>query len=146
MPCLDRFMSGRCFVGSVGILAVLAGIPAYLGFRARLPNSPYVVVDRWPLLAGGEGLFIATRAGISSDELRELGALLRDELRHQKNVVVQVFDDASAAKVARTGSRIVGEPEFAAALARQKASYVKNAATGQHGLTIFSEPVEVVQL
>lgn len=145
MMHLEKVRSRRSFLEMAGGLVLLAGIPASLGLRMRLSDSPYAVVDRWPLLARGQGLFIATKPNISVADLKELGARLRDEFRNEPNMVVQIFGDAAAAKDARTGSRIVGEPKFRAAIAHQKASYLKNAATGEHRLTILSEPQETVR-
>ncbi len=142
---LEKVRSRRSFLGLAGILLLLAGIPPSLGLRMRLSDSPYALVDRWPLLGAGQGLFIATRPNISNAELKELGTRLRDEFRNEPNMVVQIFDDATAAKDARTGSRIIGESRFRAAMAHQKASYLKNAAAGQHSLTILSEPKEIVR-
>ena len=142
---LEKAVSRRSFLGLAGVLTMLAGIPAFLGLQTRSSDSPYAVVDRWPLSGGGQGLFIVTRPNINNAELKELGTQLRDEFRNEPNMVVQIFDDAAAAKDARAGSRIVGEPKFRAALAHQKASYLKNAATGQHSLTILSEPQQIVR-
>lgn len=142
---LEKVNSRRSFLGLSGVLILLVGIPASLGLKMRLFDSPYSVVDRWPLLRGGQGLFIAVRPNISKDELKELGTRLRHDFRNEPNMVVQIFDDAAAAKDARTGSRIVGEPKFRVAMAHQKASYLKDAETGQHDLTILSEPQEIVR-
>ncbi|MCL5958688.1 MAG: hypothetical protein M1358_05105 [Chloroflexi bacterium] len=131
MPGLKGILSRRSFVGVAGLLTLAAGVSAFHGFRQNWADSPYEIVSRWPLLIGGEGLFLATKANPSGAELEEVGNWLRQALGNKRNVVVQIFDDPGAARVVRTGSRIVGEVDFSAAMAHQRASYVKRAANGR---------------
>jgi hypothetical protein len=59
-------------------------------------------------------------------------------------MVVMVFDDARAARDVRRGSRHIGEARFQAALAHQRAMYLKDAARGEHTFTILVYPKEVI--
>lgn len=56
-----------------------------------------------------------------------------------------IFDDADAARIVRKGSRFQDEEKFAAARNHQKATYLKNAATGAHSFIVDLDPPEVVE-
>jgi hypothetical protein len=145
MPTLESLFSRRAFVGLGGVVVVATAVPAFLGFRPRLDQEPYQVIHRWPLLSGGLGMFVAVEANPSADRLRGLGEWLRGAFSNQQNMVVQIFDDAAAAAVVRTGSRLVAEEEFAAAMTHRRASYLKDTSTARHSLTILSDSVEVIE-
>jgi len=112
--------------------------------RAALPGADgYEIVARWDLLAGGVGLFVAT-AAVSPDALRALAEHLRARFAAAPDLVVQIFDDAAAARIVRAGSRSVGETPFAAARARQRATYQRSAARRLDRLTIHAQPPRIV--
>lgn len=130
---------------ALGSLGSLAAPGADVALWPPKPAAAYQVIDRRELSGGGSGLFVAVPAGLTREGLRALGEQLREEFQGQSNVVVEIFDDAEAARTVRTGSRIVGETRFAAARAHQRASYRKNAKSGQHVLTLYGEPAETVR-
>lgn len=134
--------------GALGLLVAALGI---LGATAaalfpphRLKKGEYQRVASWKI-PGGEGLFIAVPPNAGPEELRALGEQLRREFGDRRNMVVMVFDDAAAARDVREGSRYIGETRFQAALAHQRAMYLKDAALGKHVLTIFGDPPEVIR-
>jgi len=129
-------------LGSLGSLAAPAADVALL--RPK-PAAAYQVIDRRALSSGGSGLFIAVTPGLTRAGLRALGEHLREEFQAQPNVVVEIFDDPDAARTVRAGSRMVGEERFAAARARQRASYRKNAQSAQHVFIMYDEPPETVR-
>lgn len=141
----DQILSRRSLVGLAGLMALAAGIPAFLGIHQKWPGSPYEIVSHWPLSIDGEGLFLATKANPTSAELSQVGDWLRVNFANKPNMVVQVFDDVAAARLVRTGSRVVSEADFSAAMAHQRASYVKRASNGRHLFAILSDPVTVIQ-
>lgn len=118
------------------------------GLRPRAADGRgYQVVVRWSG-PGGEGLFIATRPEPTVEELRHLGEELRREFGARDTLVVMVFDDPEAARQVRRGSRHIGEERFRAAQVHQRAMYFKQAARGEHGLTIYDRypsPREVIR-
>lgn len=119
----------------IGVGAVATGVISIL--RSSPADRPgYEEVARWRI-PGGEGRFIALGPEPTLEELRALGERLREQFRRLDNVVVMVFDDPEAAREVRRGSRTIGEEAFQAALARQRAMYVKQAARGEHRLVIF---------
>ena len=111
-----------------GVIATLRGSPA--------DGRGYREVARWRI-PGGEGRFIAVEPEPTPAELRALGERLREEFRQMEDVVVMVFDDAQAAREVRRGSRVIGEPRFRAALARQRAAYLKQSRRQEESLTIY---------
>lgn len=128
--------------GSLGALAA-SGL-FWMGQRVD-PQGPYQVVDQRELAIGGLGLFISVDRGLPRESLRAVGYGLRTQFQQQPNVVVMVFDDPEAARTVRKGSRVVGEEPFQNALNHQVAFYLKDSRTGQHALTIYGKPQEVVQ-
>lgn len=96
-------------------------------------------------IPGGEGLFIAVAPNPGPADLRTLGEQLRQEFRHRQNMVVMVFDDARAALEVRRGSRYIGEARFQAALAHQRAMYIKNVARDEHSFIILGHPLEAMR-
>lgn len=104
--------------------------------RRPVDGRGYHEVARWRI-PGGEGRFIATTPAPTTDELRDLAERLRQESAGVNNAVVMVFDDVGAARDVRRGSRYTGEERFQAALAHQRAMYVKQAARGDHRLVVY---------
>jgi hypothetical protein len=129
---------------ALGALGALAATGLILLRPDPQADGSYQVVTRWRL-RNGQGLFIATKAAPSPQELRRLGQRLRDRFREEENVVVMVFDDEASARDVRTGSRHIPEERFQAALAHQVAAYIKNASTGQHTFTLYSQPRQVIR-
>lgn len=132
-----------------GLGAVIAAVISGVRFPAGIfAGRGYERVASWKF-PGGEGLFIATEAGPTPEDLRILGSKLRDEFRDRHNMVVMIFDDARAAREVSRGSRIIGEEKFQAALAHQRAMYLKETDRKEHSLTIYARyPVkrEVIRL
>jgi apolipoprotein N-acyltransferase len=136
------------------LLSVPLGASALVAaVAAALRSSPadgrgYREVARWRI-PGGEGRFIAVGPEPTPEELRALGERLREEFRPMDDVVVMVFDDAEAAREVRRGSRVIGEARFEAALARQRAVYLKQSGRQEESLTIYDRypgaPREVVR-
>lgn len=128
------------------LLAVTGAVAAALwGWRPRVADGGgYREVARWRI-PGGEGRFVAVGLNPSLDELRALGERLREELRDRDNAVVMVFDDPEAARQVRRGSRYIGEERFQAALAHQRAVYIKQAGRGEHSLSIYERYPTVVR-
>ena len=130
---------------ALGTLGSLAAPSADIAYSPTRSTAPYKVVDKWDLSGGGSGLFIAVAPGLTREGLKALGQQLRVAFDGQPNVVVEIFDNAEAARTVRTGSRTVGEEQFAAAMAHQRASYRKSARSGQDLLTIYGESPETVR-
>lgn len=133
--------------GVIGLLmaglGVLGAAVAAL-IRPRGTNDGgYRRVVTWKI-PGGEGLFVAVASNPGLPELRTLGERLRHEFRDRQNMAVMVFDDATAAREVRRGFRYIGEERFQAALAHQRAMYLKDAARGEHIFTILGHSQEVV--
>jgi hypothetical protein len=128
----------RGFLASLlGVAGALAAA-AVLGFRPHAANDRgYRRVVRWNH-PEGEGLLIAVGPEPSADELRALGGRLRSELLDRENIVVMIFDDTRAAREVSRGSRIIGEKRFRAALAHQRAMYLKNVERREHNFTIYA--------
>ncbi|MBI4608811.1 MAG: prolipoprotein diacylglyceryl transferase [Candidatus Rokubacteria bacterium] len=124
--------------GLLLLLPIGAGAVAVGSLSAlRSPRDRgYHAVARWRI-PGGAGRFIAVGPEPTPDELRALGEQLREEFQPLNNAVVMIFDDAEAARQARRGSRIIGEERYQAALAHQRAMYVKQAARGEDSLVIY---------
>lgn len=133
--------------GAIGALVagfgVVAAAVAALIRPPEINEGGYRRVVSW-MIPGGEGLFIAVPPNLGLAELRTLGEQLRHEFRDRQNMVVMVFDDAGAAIEVRRGSRYIGEGRFQAALAHQRAMYLKDAARGEHIFTILGHPQEVI--
>jgi apolipoprotein N-acyltransferase len=102
----------------------------------RSGNRGYQEVARWQI-PGGTGRIIAIGPESTLEELRSLGERLREELRGTAHAVVMVFDDPEAARQVRRGSRLVREAPFQAALAHQRAMYIKQSERGEHRLVIY---------
>jgi hypothetical protein len=114
--------------------------------RTVLPTTAdeYEVVAQWALPAGGVGLFVAAPRAGDGAALEALIARLRARYAAAPNLVVQVFDDADAARTVRAGARRVDEAAFAAALAHQRAGYQRSAARRVDRLTIHTGPPRIV--
>jgi cytochrome c biogenesis protein CcmG/thiol:disulfide interchange protein DsbE len=123
----------------IGVLAVAVGSGL---FSRAAHDRGYQQVVQWSR-PDGEGLFVATGPDPSMDELRALGERLRAEFREQEDLVIMIFDDVGAAREVFRGSRLIGEEPFRAALAHQRAIYLKNVKRSEHKLTIYS-PYPVV--
>ena len=97
----------------------------------------------WQSAADSKGLMIAISPHSTREELRGIGKRLHDKCRGvNNNVAVMVFDDATAARRVRKGSRNVDEARFQAALAHQRAMYLKSASRGEDSFTFYkSYPV-----
>lgn len=130
---------------ALGTLGSLAAPSADVALSPSRSTASYRVVDRRDLSGGGTGLFIAVAPGLTGEGLKALGEQLRAEFHWQPNLAVEVFDDVEAARTVRAGSRVVGEEPFTAAKAHQRASYRKNARSGQDVLTIYGESPERVR-
>jgi apolipoprotein N-acyltransferase len=117
--------------GGMGLAAGALGMVRPSPAHGRV----YRDVARWRI-PGGEGRFIAVGRDPTSEELRALAHRLHEECRHLENVVVMVFDDATAARRAYVGFRRVGDDGFEAALAHQRAIYVKQSARREDRLTL----------
>lgn len=132
------FPARRGFLASLLAGAGALAVAVVLGLFPRAAHDRgYQQVVRWSR-PEGEGLFIVTGPEPSMDELRALGERLRHEFRYQENVVVMIFDDVRAAREVYRGSRLIGEKRFQAALAHQRAMYLKNIARGEHTFTIYA--------
>ncbi|MFQ5846891.1 MAG: hypothetical protein ACE5IQ_04360 [Candidatus Methylomirabilales bacterium] len=121
-------------LGAAGALAV--AVVSALRPRAAHGRG-YQRVVRWKH-PESEGLFIAVEPEPSADTLRAVGRRLRQDFLDWENVVVMIFDDARAAREVSRGSRIMGEKRFLAALAHQRAMYLKNAGRKEHKFTIYA--------
>ncbi len=133
------FSAGRPVPRRALLDAVLSAV------RAALPGADdYLVVERWPLPAGGVGLFVAIAPASDADAIRRVAERLRARFADAPDLVVQVFDDAAAARVVRAGWRAVGEARFATARAHQRATYQRSAARRLDRLTIHVDPPRIV--
>lgn len=121
-------------LAAAGAIAAAAG--SGLRPRARRDRT-YQEVAHWNH-PEGEGLFIAVEPDSSVDELRALGGKLRHNFLDRENMVIMIFDDALAARDVSRGSRVIGEKRFRAALAHQRAMYLKNAARREDQFTIYA--------
>ncbi|MFQ5882847.1 MAG: hypothetical protein ACE5I9_10325 [Candidatus Methylomirabilales bacterium] len=128
----------RGFFASLLAVAGAVAAAAVSGLRPRVPRDRgYRRVARWNH-PEGKGLFIAVEPEPSMDELRTLGRSLRQEFLDRENVVVMIFDDARAAREVSRGSRVIGEKRFRAALAHQRAMFLKNVERREHNFTIYA--------
>ncbi len=128
----------RGFLASLLAAAGALAAAVVLGLRPGVPRDQgYRRVVRWNH-PGGEGHFIAVDPEPSVDELRALGKRLRHEFVDRENVIVMIFDDAQAAREVSRGSRVIGEKRFRAALAHQRAMYLKNVERREHKFTIYA--------
>ncbi len=126
----------RALLAPLAIGAAL-GAARLLGLRRRRAGGEgYQVLARWPI-PGGEGRFIAVAPGLTAERIRALGDRLHREFQGADAVVIMIFDDATAARRVRQGSRTVGEERFRAALAHQRAMYVKQVIRGEDRLLIY---------
>ncbi|MFQ5804301.1 MAG: hypothetical protein ACE5JQ_15535 [Candidatus Methylomirabilales bacterium] len=121
-------------LAGIGVLAVAVGSGL---FSRGAHDRGYQQVVQWSR-PDVEGLFVATGPDPSMDELRALGERLRDDFRNREDVVVMIFDQVGAAREVFRGSRLIGEKRFQAALAHQRAIYLKNVERSEHKLTIYS--------
>lgn len=126
-----------------GVLASLAaglGAVAVVALGRLRPLAGhargYQITARWAI-PGGEGEFVALAPESGDTELRIVGERLVTEFRDVASAVVMIFDDATAARTMRRGSRNVDERDFQAALRHQRAMYVKQAARGEHRLVTY---------
>lgn len=101
----------------------------------------------WQSAADSKGLMIAISPHSTEEELRGVGKRLHDKFRGvNNNVAVMVFDDATAARQVRKGSRNVDEARFEAALIHQRAMYLKSASRGEESFTIYKSYPAVAEV
>ena len=135
----------RHFLGYLaGSVGTLAASSLFWMRRDDATRGPYRIVDRRSLPIGGLGLFVSVDKDLATGSLKAMGEKLSHEFRKQPNMVVNIFDDADAARIVKKGSRIVGEEQFKTAMDHQVASYIKDSRTGQHALTLHGPPKEVL--
>jgi len=135
---VESLLERRRLIAS-GLLGVgtLAAAPFFVSRFSGLGFGEYQVIAEWQIPGGGKGMIIATRESSGLEQLRALVERFRQRFRGVDNVTVMIFDDAAAAAQVRRGSRHVSEPQFEAALAHQRAMYLKSLGRGQESLTIY---------
>lgn len=89
---------GLLVYASLGALGLLAAPGRPADHSTSTTPGGYWLVDQRQLAGGGLGLFIAVAPDSSTEQLRILGELLERQFRSQPNLIVEVFDDAEAAR------------------------------------------------